>query len=101
MLGKRAQERENEQRDSRPRHLLGPEWKGIKAGGGWTISDHRSGRNASASPPKTSGMRCIAWTEYPTDVPLGTWMGDLPSLPPPRGRLVSATAVRWFSATGG
>jgi len=86
--------------DLRPKHLLGPAWNGMNAHFG-SISVHLSGRNASASSPKNSGMRCIAWMEYPTDVPLGINRGDFPSWPPPRGSIVSASAVRWLSATGG
>lgn len=63
-------------------------------------SSQRSGRNSSASSPKTSLFRCSAWTDHRTDVPLGTRMGCLPSLPPPRGRMVSLLVVLEFVDTG-
>jgi hypothetical protein len=61
---------------------------------------HRSGRNSSASGPNTSLLRCSEWTDHRSGVPLGTRIGCLPSLPPPRGSTVSLLQVLEFVATG-
>ena len=64
------------------------------------LESHRSGRNSSASGPNTSLFRCSPWLVHRTGVPFGTRIGWLPSLPPPRGRMVSLLDVLEFVATG-
>ena len=49
----------------------------------------RSGRNSSASSPHRSLRRCIAAILKAIVVPSVTKIGEFPSGPPPRGRMVS------------
>lgn len=91
-----------------PRHILGPPLKGkyphfelvsfwLKGIG----SFHLSGRKSSASIPYRSGRRCIVYTLYATELPLGMRTGDVRSRPPPVGRIVVHSAVRALTGTGG
>lgn len=68
-----------------PMQIRGPPLKGRYAQPGLIFS-HLSGRNSSASGPKTSVSRCSVYTLKITSWPLGTWTGDFPSGPPPTGR---------------
>jgi hypothetical protein len=48
-----------------------------------------------------SFRRCIAYTEYAQILPFAMKIGDWPSGPPPRGRVVSLLANRAFPGTTG
>ena len=64
-------------------------------------SSHLSGRNNSASIPKRSGRRCIAYTLKATGLPLGMRTGEWPSGPPPVGSTVVFVAIRILTGTDG
>lgn len=69
-------------------------WASTRHTHGVISSRHRSGRNSSASGPQRSLHLWRASKLTATKVPLRTKIGDLPSSPPPRGRITSLTAAR-------
>lgn len=80
--------------------ILGPPLKGRYSHPGLSFS-HLSGLNSSASSPYRSFRRCMVYSDHCTDWPFGMKRGDLPSSPPPRGRMVSTTAQRVLPGTTG
>jgi hypothetical protein len=85
----------------RPKQIRGPPLKGRKAHIFFVSSSHRSGRNSWASVPQISVRRCMCHTDHATIMPFFTKIGDLRSGPPPVGSMVSLTAIRAFTGTGG
>lgn len=78
-------------------HTLGPPPNGTKFQNGFKPS-HLSGRNTSASGPQRS---LSWWRQYILKLmysPLRTSNGDLPSEPPPVGRILSARTQRGLSS---
>lgn len=91
---------DQEKSNSRPMQILGPPLNGRNSQDSRRDS-HRDGLNSSTSGPYTSCLRCRPNTLYMTGVPFGTKRGDLPSTPPPLGRIVSQFATRELTGTGG
>lgn len=83
-----------------PGHILGPPLKGRYSHPGRIVS-HLSGRNSSASGPKSSGRRCITKVLYVITLFFATNSGEFPSGPPPTGIVVSLFAMRLLVAMGG
>ena len=84
----------------RPMQIRGPPLKGRYSHPALNVSQ-RSGLKSSASLPKRSSRRCMAYRFQPTVVFAGMKMGELPSGPPPRGRTVSAIDIRVLNGTTG
>ena len=86
-----------------PRHSRGPPLKGryphfMSASSG---PSHLSGRNDPASDPYRSLRRCMWYTEYATGIPSRTKIGERPSGPPPKGKVVACLQKRVLIGTGG
>lgn len=84
----------------RPIQIRGPPLKGRYSHPGLNVSQ-RSGLKSSASLPKRSSRRCMAYRFQPTVVFAGMKRGDLPSGPPPQGRRVSLIDIRVLDGTTG
>lgn len=80
--------------DLRPGQILGPPPNATCLPEDFNVCSHRSGLNSSASSPQSSLSRCKTQNINATVWPFATNIGDLPSGPPPTGRVVSRLATR-------